>query len=249
MTKKSRGHVSELSPDEIRQRIVDSNRRSAGGRAKYVYGEASAICSDYELVACGCRDDCWCKRHACAGHYRLKEITFQAFLSTYLNLWIPPNSRQCVERAVLDGFLFKGRQKAAVEPLRNLRANWQSTLDGVQRYGGCGLCDSAIPLVAARVTNLYEAKMWSQLFYDSIVPFDTKSRAAMKRAGYSSPAQDFLAMNRELFADIRKLSDTHGLTIPDLSRLDTPGAVNRQLREPAGGQPLSRVVDKIFYRP
>ena len=56
-------------------------------------------------------------------------------------------------------------------------------------------------------------------------------------------------MNRELFADIRKLSDTHGLKIPDLRRLDTPGAVNPQLREPAGGQPLSRVVDKIFYRP
>jgi len=131
-----------------------------------------------------------------------------------------------VTRAVLDGFSFKGRQKGAVEPLRNLRANWQSTLGEVRKYDGCGLCDLAIPLVAARVTNLYEAKMWSQLFYDSIVPFDTKSRAEMKRAGYSNPAQDFLTMNRELFADLRELSDTNGLAIPELRRLDAPGALN-----------------------
>jgi hypothetical protein len=99
------------------------------------------------------------------------------------------------------------------------------------------------------VSNLYEAKMWSQLFYDSIVAFDTRSKRELKMAGYSDPAQDFLGMNRELFDDLRKLSETHDLGVPGLRQLDSPGRVDPQLQEPVGGQPLSRVIDKIFYRP
>jgi hypothetical protein len=244
------GNISSLSPDEIRRRISESNRQSASKKAKYVYWESRAVQSDYELMACLCEDDCWCVRNACAGHYRVKDITFEEFLESYLRLWIPPSSRQNVKGAVLKGLSFKGRQEGAIGPLRWLRPNWPCVLDKVRRYGKCGLCDSAAPpVVSARVSNLYEAKMWSQLFYDSIVPFDTKSKAEMRRAGYSDPAQDFLEMNRELFGDLRKLSDAHGLGVPGLRRLDSPGKVDPQLQEPAGGQPLSRVIDKIFYRP
>jgi hypothetical protein len=41
--------------------------------------------------------------------------------------------------------------------------------------------------------------MWSQLFYDSVVPFDSNSKREIKNAGYTDPRRDFLAMNRELF--------------------------------------------------
>jgi hypothetical protein len=91
--------------------------------------------------------------------------------------------------------------------------------------------------------------MWSQLFYDSLVPFDTKSKAKIKRAGYPDPERHFLAMNRELFRDLRKLSDAHRLGVPGIRHLDSPCSVIPQLPAPAGGQPLSRVVDKIFYSP
>jgi hypothetical protein len=151
---------------------------------------------------------------------------------------------------VVDGFFFSGRQKAAVKPLKNLRANWLATLAQVREYRSCGLCDlTTPPLVPTHVSSLYEAKMWSQLFYDSIVPFDTKSIAEIKRAGYPAPDKNFLAMNHDLFADLRRLSDMHTLAIPDLRKLDSPALVDPQLQNLVGGQPLSRVIDKIFYRP
>ena len=111
-----RGRISTLSPDEIRQRIRDSNEQSANRTAKYVSWEKCAVSNDYELIACHCREGCWCKRNACAGHYRVKEITFETFFATYVKLWIPANSRRNVTGAVLDGLSFKGRQKSAVEP-------------------------------------------------------------------------------------------------------------------------------------
>jgi hypothetical protein len=56
-------------------------------------------------------------------------------------------------------------------------------------------------------------------------------------------------MNRELFRDLRRLSEEHGLGVPGIRQLDSPSMVAPHLPVPAGGQPLSRVVDKIFYAP
>ena len=242
------GRIHSRSADEIRQVIRDSNERSAQGRQKYVESEILALHSDYEFITCPCRDDCWCKRNACAGHYRLKDVTFDEFLKTYVNLWIPPRARENVKRAVLGGNPFNGRQRNAIKPLQRLRENWSSILDKVRGYDKCGLCDSTVPLVA-NVSNLYEGKMWSQLFYDSLVPFDTASRILIKRAGYPDPKRNFLAMNGQLFSDIRRLSEAYGLEVPGVRQLDSPYRLFPTLRVPAGGQPLSRVVDKIFYSP
>jgi len=138
--------------------------------------------------------------------------------------------------------------------LKWLQENWSSILDGVRRYDKCGLCDPTVPLddhVSNRyeVSNLYAGKMWSQLFYDSLIPFDSKSGARIKKAGYSDPTKAFFAMNRELFRDLRRLSEDHGLGVPGIRQLDSPCMDVPQLPVPAGGQPLSRVVDKIFYSP
>jgi hypothetical protein len=91
--------------------------------------------------------------------------------------------------------------------------------------------------------------MWSQLFYDALVPFDTESRKKIKRAGYPDPIPNFFAMNTELFLDLRRLAEAHGLGVPGVRQLDSPSAVVPGLASPTNGQPLSRVVDKIFYSP
>jgi hypothetical protein len=242
--------ILRLSPDEIRRRIDDSNIQSASTTARYVYWERRAIHTDYDFVPCPCTDDCWCRRHLCAGHYRIKDITFEAFLDSYLVLWIPKNSRKNVKLAVLEGRGFKGRQKNAAAQLKWLGEAWSGVLSVVRNYDKCGLCDLAVPPLVCRASKtLYEGKMWSQLFYDSIVPFDSGSKRRITKAGYSSPTRDFLAMNRQLFADLKSLSDINQLSVPDLRRLDSPVLVDSPFPEPAGGQPLSRVIDKIFYWP
>jgi hypothetical protein len=108
------------------------------------------------------------------------------------------------------------------------------------------MCDPNISIEGS-VTNLYEAKMWSQLFYDSLVPFDTASKKEIKRAGYTTT--DFLAMNRELFRDLRRFAEAYGLGVADIRALDSPAAVAPCVSSLPGGQPLSRVLDKIFYSP
>lgn len=142
-----------------------------------------------------------------------------------------------------------GRQRGAVEPLKRIRANWASVLEAVRAHHGCGFSDVRAPLVPKQVSNIYEAKLWSQLLYDSVVPFDTRSRALIKRRGYSDPSKDFLGMNRELFDDAKIFATNHRLSVGGLRALDAPVLGFPEWKLPVGGQPLSRVIDKIFYIP
>ena len=223
--------ISNLSPEEIRKGIEESNQASYEGRAQYVCWENRALRSNYEFIDCPCGPECWCERRGCLGHYRIKEISFNQFVDTYVHLWIPKNARENIRSAVLTGKPFRGRQRNAIPALK---------------CNKCGLCDTSISIEGS-VTNLYEAKMWSQLFFDILVPFDTASKKEIKRAGYTT--KDFFAMNRELFRDLRRFAEAHGLGVAGIRKLDSPSTIAPSLSSLAGGQPLSRVLDKIFYSP
>src|SRR5437867_1726254 len=106
--------ISNLSPEEIRKRIEESNRDSYKGEAQYVCWENRALQSDYDFISCPCESECWCKRRGCLGHYRIKEMSFNQFLETYITLWIPSRARENVKSAVLTGKPFEGRQRNAV---------------------------------------------------------------------------------------------------------------------------------------
>src|SRR4029077_18723572 len=77
----------------------------------------------------------------------------------------------------------------------------------------------------------------------------TASKKKIRDAGYPDPIKDFSAMNRELFRDLRRLSEKHRLSVADVRGLDSPSTIVNRLTPWAHGQPLSRVVDKIFYSP
>jgi hypothetical protein len=242
------GDICNWSLDELRQVVMKSNEQSARGGQQYIVWENHAILNNYEFIACACDQSCWCKRHSCTGHYRIKAIAFDEFLETYVKLWAPPNARENIKNAVRLGTPFNGRQKNAVKPLQWLRSNWSGVLTHARGHNKCGLCDSSLP-VLEDVTNLYQAKMWSQLFYDCIVPFDTKSKARIAKAGYADPSKHFISTNYKLFGDLRKLSERTRMDIEVVRNLDAPWSVVTYLKRPSGGQPLSRVLDKMFYAP
>ncbi len=250
------GLLRTWSSERIRRLIEESNQRSAEGSQKYVVWENNAIRRDYEFIQCTCPERCWCRRNGCNGHYRIKNIPFDQFLDTYVTLWTPPRARNAVRKAVLEGTALETRQRHAKKPLQVLRDNWPDILAHARTYDKCGLCDCAEPPISSVLDlyqgselNLYQGKICSQLFYDSIAPFDTASRLRMKRAGYPDPKKDFAGMNGEIFRDLRALSAAHGLDVSDIRNLDSPRAVLPGLPAPERGQPLSRVVDKIFYNP
>jgi hypothetical protein len=178
----------------------------------------------------------------------VKQISFDKFLDTYVHLWIPPRARGNVKGAVLHSAPFNGRQKNSVGPLRWLRENWEDVARRVRAYNQCGLCGFEAPF-PIEVCNLYEAKMWSQLFYDSLVPFDTSSRRRIARAGYTDPIQNYMRMNRELFDDLKGMASSNDLDMTGLRHLDTPWTVASGMAAIPNGQPLSRVIDKMFYSP
>ena len=240
------GNLSKWSPDVIRRKIAESNKRSAQGTQDYLGGENRAIHCDYAFMPCSCNESCWCRHNFCSGHYRIKEIPFDRFLGTYISLWIPPKARENIRLAVLFGTPFNGRQAGAIQPLQWLRKNWSSVLARVRSYDECGLCDTA-PRGPSSVAGLYEAKMWSQLFYDSLIPFDTESRRQIKRAGYPDPEKSYKMMNKAMFRDLRMVSEKYRLDVDAIRQLDMPEEELSQLRSSPGGQPLSRVLDKLFY--
>jgi len=173
---------------------------------------------------------------------------FDQFLSSYLFLWIPDRARDGVEDAVMSDGSINGRQRNAVFYLQRLRASWNKAINTARNHKRCGICDGGVPRLPS-IRNLYEAKIWSQLFYDSCVPFDTCSKREIVRAGYTSPLCDYSAMNRELFADLRTLAEKHSLTVLGIRQLDAPARVVLGLTALPHGQPLSRVIDKVFYAP
>jgi hypothetical protein len=242
----SKMRISSLSPEEVRARIGASNRASHEGQARYIDRENLAIHSDYDFIDCPCAPECWCRHRGCLGHYLIREMLFNQFLGTYVALWVPKRARENIRAGVLEGKPFGGRQRNAIPALQWLAQNWDGCLAKARSARKCGLCDPTIS-IGRRVANLYEAKMWSQLFYDALVPFDTASIGEIRRAGYVT--NDFLDMNRQLFRDLRAFGEAHSLNVAAIRGLDTPWDVSRDLRRPPGGQPLSRVIDKIFYNP
>ena len=167
------GYIADSLIENVRRVIADSNRASLERHARYVHCENRALHADYEFIACQCEDSCWCKRNACAGHYQLREMTFERFLETYVCLWTPPPAREAVKRAVSDGTPVNRRYKNAPPALWELRNKWPGVLAMVKSFTKCGLCDSAEPAIP-HIGNLYEAKIWSQLFYDSVEEKDQR---------------------------------------------------------------------------
>lgn len=242
------GQIAGMSVDEVRNAIRQSNWHALKKSQRYLISEDQALRSDYEFIACPCVEACWCKGHACHGHYRVRETSFERFLQTYALLWMPPGRRDGLQRAVLNNAPFNGRGRKAIVPLQWLRLNWSEILRSVRRYDRCGLCDSSPPIAPRDGEfTLWDSKIWSQLLYDSVVPFDYNSLGQIRRAGYST--RDFVAMNTELFGDLRSLSDSCGLTIEALRNLDSPWELCPDYERRIAGQPLSRIIDKIFYSP
>ena len=126
--------------------------------------------------------------------------------------------------------------------------SWDATIGWPRQHRKCGLCNGGVPL-GITIHNLYEAKMWSQLFYDSLVPFDSDSRRKIVKARYTDPISDYTRMNRELFEDLRQLASRANLSVPELRGLDEPWSADQSIVRPENGQPFSRVVGKMFYRP
>jgi hypothetical protein len=237
--------------EKIQRLIERSNSFSASKRENYIREESNAIQTDYEFVACRCSEKCWCRRYGCEGHYCLKHIPFEQFLQTFVKLWVAVPGRNRVPDAVMNGTSIEDlpRLKNAAEPLRQLRQEWSTVLAQVRSNTRCGLCDSAAPELPA-ISGIYGAKMWSQLYYDSVVPFDSKSEKKIRGAGYPDPVSRFQTMNENLFRDLRLFAERNGLPIREIRNLDTPWAVSfGPPGKPPGGQPLSRVLDKLFYCP
>lgn len=240
--------ITNWSKKYVEKTIFESNTVSAQGRQRYVYWENEIILDQYEFIDCTCDEDCWCRENKCTGHYRIKEINFDRFLDSYLKLWIPPTARINIKDGVLHDKPFQGRQRNAIKYLVQLKEKWPERITEVRKNIKCGLCLPIFPDFV-KAENLYEGKMWSQLYYDCLVPFDTNSKQRIRKLGYSDPIKDYQSFNKELFSDLRLFSQQEELSILNIRNLDQPWTLDESICHIRNGQPLSRVIDKIFYKP
>jgi hypothetical protein len=251
------GYLKRIGIDTIKELINSSNIDAAGNNQKYIFWENIAILNDYECIACDCPKECWCRQHKCQGHYIIKDISFDCFLDTYVKLWTPVHARNGIKEDVIWKRHFVGRQEKSVQFLKDLKINYDNILDHVRQIRKCGFCDNVFDEIqtvlsgsslSLSISNLYQAKLLSQLFYDSIVAFDTASRRKIVKAGYSDPLKHpsgFISMNQSLYEDLK----AYDLPISEYRELDKPFSAMSGLSNIPNGQPMSRVVDKIFYSP
>ena len=248
--------IASATASQLRQRIDDSNRSASEKRTQYPKWEYEAIRACYTFIPCPCDEECFCRQHGCDGHWVINaNLSFQQFLNHYANLWTP--YRNSLKNAVLYDSEPHPRNKGAIPLLQQLKTIWldENMLfpEKVAKQRKCMVCDSPLDpkfrdfIDTAR--HLYESKAFSQLFYDIIVPYDTHSRQAMMKMGYSDPRRSLIRTNDQLRVDVRAFIVNNRLTVPEFRGLDDPRIYFPRIPERASGQPFSRVVDKLFYRP
>lgn len=244
--------IANATTQQLAERIRESNRVAATKTTRYPKWEDRAIRECYMFCSCPCDEKCFCRKYGCTGHWVINgDLTFRKFLGHYVYLWTP--FHDSLENAVLYGDSPHPRNKAAVSFLRHLSKTWNEKIRECEKYTKSLICD--LPLDAdfrrfvETAKHLYHSKAVSQIFYDYVVPYDGGSRQELIRLGYGDPTLSLMNTNDRLAKDIRTFIERNGLTIPQFRQLDNPREYFPEIPTRATGQPFSRIIDKIFYRP
>ena len=260
----------------MRDQIARSNRKAATNRSKYPIQEQATLKEIWEYVPCNCIPSCTCKKFGCTHHWKLKDgICFDDFVQGYLRMFVYKIQIGSIISAVKNtSSLFNGvnsRVKKSVPVLCDLQKNWEVMSAYALNHNKSLICDDwdKIPIAKnwpshIRNSNIYDVKKYCALLPDICMPYDTSSRAEVLRQFKTNRVYSYFDLLKALrFASIdvmtRELAN-----INEFRQLDAPqeqlpfDPFKISLRKPGfdygdsyepSYRPISRILDKCFYRP
>jgi len=162
------------------------------------------------------------------------------------------------------------RNKGAYHILEQCRDTWDEIYPEAVANNRTILCDDwASPYWHEQwqfniKTTIFKAKMMSLLMPDTAIPYDTTSRKTLQQSFHLSQDVDYFNLLRNLRKYCINLLETNDLSLEEFRSLDAPGIHGiffpYMITLPRPGftygnqfspkeRPLSRVVDKIYFKP
>lgn len=244
-------------------------------RNKYIIQEQATLREIWEYVPCNCDENCYCRKFGCTHHWKLKEgLTFDDILPAYLRMFVDVGFHDkltdCIISQKSAPSALNKRVKGAYDVLVWVRDNWDMLYTNAVSYNHSLICDDwnndfweerwQFPISAP----IYKAKVMSALLPDTAIPYDTKSLQIMKSFLRLSAYDSYYSLLEKIREYCIDVTEKERLSIGEFRRLDSPGKCStfnhNYINLKNSGfdygvgftpeeRPLSRVIDKIFYRP
>lgn len=272
------GGASEMFTDFelMRNQINESNRHAATNRSLYPIQEQATLKEIWEFVPCNCPPSCTCRKFGCTHHWKLKNgVSFDDFARGYLRMFVDRIQIESVIFAVKNSSSsingVNSRVKNSVTILRDLQKNWDVMSTYAHNHNKSLFCDEwdNTPIAKywpshVRSSDIYDVKKYCVLLPDICMPYDTSSKNEVLRLFKKSGVHSYHDLLQALrFASIdvmtRELANINKFRQLDATEeqlpfnpykisLVKPGFNYGKSYEPSY-RPISRILDKCFYRP
>lgn len=269
--------MSHHTISDVQKRIDESNIISfTQNRNRYIIQEQATLSELWERVPCTCDEDCTCKMFGCMYHWKIKEgLSFNDILPGFLRMFVDntrhPYLLNCLEQPSYPASLHNNRPlKGAYDVLAWYRSVWSEVYPNAVEYTKTLICDGWMsPYWSERWRfpigpPIYKSKMLSLLLPDIAVPFDTVSLNAMVRSFNLSYGDSYTTLLNAIRHYCIRLLENERIGLEEFRRLDALGEAGTfdkdlialsipdrdygSVFDPSE-RPLSRVIDKIFYKP
>lgn len=261
------------SSEAMRTSIAKSNRSASRNRNLYPIQEQATLMEIWDYVPCECDSNCTCRRLGCKRHWKLREdLTFAEIVPAYVRMFVDKFSHERLRRSVSGRMSIRnlGRVQGALDVLQNVMENWDELYTEALGHNKTLLCGDWYTefwrdrwTFRVERTSVYKAKQFCILLPDIGIPYDTNSRRSILNwvGGDATTYFHMLARLRERIIGIVEFENQ---SLPALRRLDAPQeqlpfnrkSISLRRRNFHYGdaytpeeRPLSRIIDKCFYRP
>ena len=269
--------MSHHTISDVQKRINESNIISfTRNQNRYIIQEQATLSELWERVPCTCDEGCTCRKFGCTHHWKIKEgLSFNDILPGFLRMFVS-NTRHryllsCLEQPSYPASLYSDEYlKGAYDVLAWYRDTWDEIYPNAAEYTKTLICDGWVsPYWSERWrfpigSPIYKSKMMSLLLPDLAVPFDTASLNAMIKSLNLAYGDSYITLLSTIHHYCTKLLENERISLEEFRRLDIPGEAGTFDKDLVAlpipnrdygcafappERPLSRVIDKIFYKP
>ena len=260
---------------DLKDKIAKSNKNAAKNRNYYPIQEQATLKEIWEYVPCECPSNCTCKKYQCSNHWKLKaSLSFKEILPAFLRMFVDislhdriigwiQGTRDCPSK-------IPPRASGLVFVLETLQKNWDNLYSDMLNHNKTLLCNDWCNAslqkqwdFPVRRPSVYRAKQFCVLFPDIGIPYDTNSRRKIINF-LNFKGRSYFELLNELRKWILAILKSENQPLSNFRRLDSPADhlpfdrnfiifrkenLNYGTTYSPVERPLSRIIDKYFYRP
>lgn len=265
-----------LDYEQIRLIIDESNRSAAlNNRNLYPIQEQATLVEIWEYVPFYCKGDCSCSAFKRKYNWKLKNsLKYEEILVAYLRMFVDSPKHKTVVDMIyepdIDCRRLPSRIGGAVSSMKYLKDYWDVLYSHALVNNKTLICDDWCDEFWRRelsfpiFESVYRAKLYSILLPNICVPYDSASRTKIKTYLQIRDNCSYREMLQRMSIKVREIIDNDKSDLAAFQRLDipakalkfNPNQISLKRKDINYGQdylplerPISRIVDKMFYKP